>query len=68
VGSACQYGICKPYFGSSVGVGSKILALMYGELVRFSVVKLVHSYSNFKFDMSVTFMANYYFSGRRRFC
>jgi hypothetical protein len=36
------------------------------QLVRFLVVKITHSYLNSRFDMSVTFMTNYYFSGRRR--
>jgi hypothetical protein len=36
------------------------------QLVRFIVVKLIHLGSNTRFDMSVTFMANYSFSERRR--
>jgi hypothetical protein len=36
------------------------------QLVRFLVVKLTHPGSNPKFGMSVTFTANYSFSGRRR--
>jgi hypothetical protein len=35
------------------------------QLVRFLVVKLTYSDSNPKFNMSVVFMANYSFSGRR---
>jgi hypothetical protein len=38
------------------------------QLVRFLVVELTYSDSNFIFDMSVTFTANYSFSGRRRPC
>jgi hypothetical protein len=34
------------------------------QLVRFLVVKLIHSSSNPIFDMCVVFMANYSFSGR----
>jgi hypothetical protein len=34
-------------------------------LVRF-LVELIHSGSNLRFDMSVVFMASYFFSGRRR--
>jgi hypothetical protein len=33
-------------------------------LIRFLVVKLIHSDLNSKFDMSVTFTANYSFNGR----
>jgi hypothetical protein len=36
------------------------------QLVRFLVVKLTHLVSNPRFDMGVTFTANYSFSGRRR--
>jgi hypothetical protein len=36
------------------------------QLVRFLVVELIHSGLNIIFDMSVVFMANYSFSGRRR--
>jgi hypothetical protein len=36
------------------------------QLVRFLVVEIIHPVSNHRFDMSVTFMANYYFSERRR--
>jgi hypothetical protein len=36
------------------------------QLVRFLVVELTHPGSNLIFDMSVTFMANYSFSRRRR--
>jgi hypothetical protein len=32
-------------------------------LVRFLVVELTQSGSNFRFDMCVVFTANYYFSG-----
>jgi hypothetical protein len=35
------------------------------QLVRFLVVELTHSDLNFRFDMCVVFMANYFFSGRR---
>jgi hypothetical protein len=34
------------------------------QLVRFLVVELTLSYLNLRFDMSVTFIANYSFSGR----
>jgi hypothetical protein len=37
-----------------------------GQLVRFLVVKLIHHNSNSRFDIGVTFTANYSFSGRRR--
>jgi hypothetical protein len=37
-------------------------------LIKFLVVKLNHSDSNSRFDMSVVFMANYFFSGKRRLC
>jgi hypothetical protein len=30
------------------------------------VVELIHSGLNFKFDINVVFMANYYFSGSQR--
>jgi hypothetical protein len=33
---------------------------------RFLVVELTHSCSNLRFNMSIAFMANYSFSGRRR--
>jgi hypothetical protein len=33
------------------------------QLVRFLVVELTHPYSNPKFDMSITFILNYSFSG-----
>jgi hypothetical protein len=36
------------------------------QLVKFQVVKLIHTGSNFRFDMSVVFTSNYFFSGRRR--
>jgi hypothetical protein len=36
------------------------------QLVRFLVVELIHSDLNSIFDMSITFMVNYFFSGRRR--
>jgi hypothetical protein len=36
------------------------------QLVRLLVVKLIHLDSNPRFDMVVTFIANYSFSGRRR--
>jgi hypothetical protein len=36
------------------------------QLVRFLVVELTHIDLNFKFDMSVIFTANYFFSSRRR--
>jgi hypothetical protein len=36
------------------------------KLFRFLVVELTHPVSNPKFDMDVTFIANYSFSGRRR--
>jgi hypothetical protein len=32
--------------------------------VRFLVVKLIYSDLNFRFDISVIFMANYFFSGK----
>jgi hypothetical protein len=35
------------------------------QLVKFLVVKLTHSGLNPRFDMGVTFTANYFFSGRR---
>jgi hypothetical protein len=35
------------------------------QLIRFLVVELIHTDSNTKFDMSVIFMTNYSFSGRR---
>jgi hypothetical protein len=35
-------------------------------LVRFLIVKLIYLDLNFKFDINVIFMANYFFSGRRR--
>jgi hypothetical protein len=35
------------------------------QLVRFIIVELNHPSSNSKFDMGVTFMTNYFFSGRR---
>jgi hypothetical protein len=34
-------------------------------MIRFLVVKLTHPDLNFIFDMSVVFMVNYFFSGRR---
>jgi hypothetical protein len=37
-----------------------------GLSVRFLVVELNHLGSNHRFNMSVTFTANYFFSGRRR--
>jgi hypothetical protein len=37
------------------------------QLVRFLVVKLIHSNLNTKFDMSVVFTVNYSFSRRQRF-
>jgi hypothetical protein len=36
------------------------------QLVRFIIVELNHPRSNPKFDMNVTFMTNYFFSGKRR--
>jgi hypothetical protein len=36
------------------------------QLVRFLVVKLTHSSLNLIFDMSIVFMANYFFNRRRR--
>jgi hypothetical protein len=36
------------------------------QLVRFLVVELTYLGSNHRFDMDVTFMANYFFSRRRR--
>jgi hypothetical protein len=36
------------------------------QLVRFLVVELIYPVLNPKFDMSVVFMTNYSFSGRRR--
>jgi hypothetical protein len=36
------------------------------QLVRFLVMELIHTILNSRFDMSVAFMANYFFSGRRR--
>jgi hypothetical protein len=36
------------------------------QLIRFSVVELIHLGSNLRFDRCVTFMTNYSFSGRRR--
>jgi hypothetical protein len=36
------------------------------QLVRFLVVKLIHSDLNTRFDMCVIFTANYSFNGRRR--
>jgi hypothetical protein len=36
------------------------------QLVKFLVVELTHLNLNHRFDMSVTFTANYFFSGRRR--
>jgi hypothetical protein len=36
------------------------------QLVKFLVVKLTHTYLNTRFDMSIVFTANYFFSGRRR--
>jgi hypothetical protein len=38
------------------------------QLVRFLVVELNYTCSNPKFDMSVTFTANYSFSGIRHLC
>jgi hypothetical protein len=38
------------------------------QLIRFLVVKLIHSDSNSRFDMCVVFTTNYSFSGRRRPC
>jgi hypothetical protein len=35
------------------------------QLVRFLVVELIHRGLNSRFDMGVTFIANYFFSGRR---
>jgi hypothetical protein len=35
------------------------------QLVRFLVIKLTHLDSNHKFDIGVTFVTNYSFSGRR---
>jgi hypothetical protein len=35
------------------------------QLIRFLVVELTYSGLNLRFDMGVTFTANYYFSGRR---
>jgi hypothetical protein len=37
------------------------------QLIRLLVVELNQSGSNSRFDMCVTFMANYSFNGRRRF-
>jgi hypothetical protein len=37
------------------------------QLVRFLVVELTQSSSNFRFDMYVAFTANYSFNGRRHF-
>jgi hypothetical protein len=37
------------------------------QLVKFLVVELIHSCLNHKFDMSVAFTANYFFSRRRHF-
>jgi hypothetical protein len=36
------------------------------QLVRFLIVKQIYLDLNFKFDINVVFMANYFFSGRRR--
>jgi hypothetical protein len=36
------------------------------QLIRFLMVELTYPGSNPKFDMSVVFMTNYFFSGRRR--
>jgi hypothetical protein len=36
------------------------------QLVRFLVVELTHQCLNPRFDMDVTFTANYFFSGSRR--
>jgi hypothetical protein len=36
------------------------------QLIRFLVTELTHSGSNPRFDICVTFMINYSFSGRRR--
>jgi hypothetical protein len=41
-------------------------SLGLAQLIRFLVVKLIHSGLNTRFGMSVTFTANYYFSMRRR--
>jgi hypothetical protein len=38
------------------------------QLIRFLVVELINPDSNTRFDMCVVFMANYFFSGRRRLC
>jgi hypothetical protein len=38
------------------------------QLVRFLVVELNYTGSNPKFDMSVIFTANYFFSGMRHLC
>jgi hypothetical protein len=35
-------------------------------LVKFLVLELTHTGLNLKFNMSVVFMINYFFSGRRR--
>jgi hypothetical protein len=38
------------------------------QLVRFLVVELTHPGSNYRFDMNVTFTANYSFSRSRQDC
>jgi hypothetical protein len=37
---------------------------LLAQLIRFLVVKLIHSDSNFRFDICIIFMTNYFFSER----
>jgi hypothetical protein len=76
--SMCVYTVLKTYEKPSIVKISFIFILAVrslrmsndrvslAQLVRFLVVELIHPGSNPRFDMGVTFTANYSFSGRRR--
>jgi hypothetical protein len=53
---------------SVVGQSEKhtLCRVRLAQLVRFLVMKLIHSGSNLRFDICVTFITNYSFNGRQR--
>jgi hypothetical protein len=48
--------------GDEIGGASRVDLV---QPVRFVVLELIHLDLNFKFDMCIVFMTNYFFSGRR---
>jgi hypothetical protein len=62
---SCSNGITSGLF-VDVSCSNQIISLDLTQLVRFLMVKLTHPDSNPRFDMNITFMTNYFFSGRRR--